>query len=53
VPVAIPETRADRTRQRRRRRLAASAGGLFLIIGIAYVGTHNDVLVTLLTRIGS
>ena len=57
VLVTIPEitTRADRTRRRWRLRLAASAGvvGLFLIIGIAYVGAHNDLLITLLTRTGS
>jgi len=34
-------------------RLAASAGGLFLVIGIVYIGTQNDVLITLLTRTGS
>jgi protein tyrosine kinase modulator len=57
VLVTIPEitTRADRTRRRWRWRLAASAGvvGLFLVIGIAYVGAHNDLLITLLTRTGS
>lgn len=57
VLVTIPEitTRADRTRRRWRWRLAASAGvvGLFLIVGIAYVGAHNDLLITLLTRTGS
>jgi polysaccharide chain length determinant protein (PEP-CTERM system associated) len=57
VLVTIPEitTRADRTRRRWRWRLAASAGvvGLFLIIGMAYVGAQNDLLITLLTRTGS
>jgi uncharacterized protein involved in exopolysaccharide biosynthesis len=57
VLVTIPEitTHADRTRRRWRWRLAASAGvvGLFLIVGIAYVGAHNDLLITLLTRTGS
>lgn len=57
VLVTIPEitTRADRTRRRWRWRLAAGAGvvGLFLVIGIAYVGAHNDLLITLLTRTGS
>ena len=57
VLVTIPEirTRADRTRRRWRMRLAAGAGvvGLFLIVGIAYVGAHNDLLVALLTRTGS
>jgi hypothetical protein len=53
VLVTIPETRVDRARQRWRWRLAASAGGLFLVIGIACVGTQNDVLITLLTRTGS
>jgi hypothetical protein len=57
VLVTIPEitTRADRTRRRWRWRLATSAGvvGLFLIVGIAYVGAHNDLLITLLTRTGS
>jgi len=48
-------TRADRTRRRWRMRLAACAGvvGVFLIVGIAYVGAHNDLLVSLLTRTGS
>jgi polysaccharide biosynthesis transport protein len=57
VLVTIPEitTRADRTRRRWRWRLAAGAGvvGLFLIIGMAYVGAQNDLLITLLTRTGS
>ncbi len=57
VLVTIPEitTRADRTRRRWRMRLAACAGvvGVFLIVGIAYVGAHNDLLVSLLTRTGS
>ncbi len=57
VLVTIPEitTRADRTRRRWRWRLAASAGvvGLFLIVGVAYVGAQNDLLITLLTRTGS
>lgn len=57
VLVTIPEitTRADRTRRRWRWRLAASAGvvGLVLIIGVAYVGAQNDLLITLLTRTGS
>jgi polysaccharide chain length determinant protein (PEP-CTERM system associated) len=57
VLVTIPEitTRADRTLRRWRWRLAASAGvvGLFLIIGMAYVGAQTDLLITLLTRTGS
>jgi uncharacterized protein involved in exopolysaccharide biosynthesis len=57
VLVTIPEitTRADRTRRRWRMRLAACAGvvGVFLIVGIAYVSAHNDLLVSLLTRTGS
>jgi protein tyrosine kinase modulator len=57
VLVTIPEiaTRADRARRRWRMRLAACAGvvGLFLIVGIAYVGAHHDLLVALLTRTGS
>ena len=57
VLVTIPEikTRSDRTRQRWRARLAAGAGvvGLFLVVGLAYVGAHNDALITLLTRTGS
>jgi hypothetical protein len=27
--------------------------GLFLTVGIAYIGAHNDLLITLLTRSGS
>jgi hypothetical protein len=38
---------------RRARRASASAGGLFLVSGIAYVGTQNDVLITLQMRTGS
>ena len=57
VLVTIPEikTRSDRTRRRWRARLAAGAGvvGLFLVVGLAYVGAHNDALITLLTRTGS
>jgi len=57
VLVTIPEirTRADRTRRRRRMWLATGAGvvGLFLIVGIAYVGARNELLVALLTRTGS
>ena len=57
VLVTIPEitTRADRVRRRWRLQLAACAGvvGLFLVIGIAYVVAHNDLLVSLLTRTGS
>jgi len=57
VLVTIPEitTRADRTRRRWRMRLAAFAGvvGLVLIVGVAYVGAHHDLLIALLTRTGS
>jgi len=57
VLVTIPEitTRADRTRRRWRMRLATCAGvlGLFLIVGVAYVGAHHDLLISLLTRTGS
>ena len=57
VLVTIPRirTRADRVRRRWRLQLAAFAGvaGLFLVIGIAYVVAHNDLLITLLTRTGS
>ncbi len=57
VLVTIPEirTRADRTRRRWRMWLAAGAGvvGLVLIVGIAYVGARNELLVALLTRTGS
>ena len=57
VLVTIPEitTHADRTRRRWRMRLAACAGvvGLFLIVGVAYVGAHHDLLISLLTRTGS
>ena len=57
VLVTIPEitTHADRVRRRWRLQLAACAGvvGLFLVIGIAYVVAHNDLLVSLLTRTGS
>jgi len=57
VLVTIPEitTRADRTRRRWRMRLAAFAGvvGLVLIVGVAYVGAHHDLLISLLTRTGS
>jgi hypothetical protein len=57
VLVTIPQitTRADRVRRRWRLQLAAFAGvaGLFLVVGIAYVVAHNDLLITLLTRTGS
>jgi hypothetical protein len=57
VLATIPEitTRDDRTRRRWRARLAACAGvaGLALIVGVAYVGAHHDLLVSLLTRTGS
>jgi protein tyrosine kinase modulator len=57
VLVTIPQirTRADRVRRRWRLQLAAFAGvaGLFLVIGIAYVVAHNDLVITLLTRTGS
>jgi len=57
VLVTIPEitTHADRTRRRWRMRLATCAGvlGLFLIVGVAYVGAHHDLLISLLTRTGS
>jgi len=57
VLVTIPEitTRADRTRRRWRLRLAACASvvGLVLIEGVAYVGAHHDLLISLLTRTGS
>jgi polysaccharide chain length determinant protein (PEP-CTERM system associated) len=57
VLVTIPEitTLADRTRRRWRMRLATCAGvlGLFLIVGVAYVGAHHDLLISLLTRTGS
>jgi succinoglycan biosynthesis transport protein ExoP len=57
VLVTIPEitTHADRLRRRWRLRLAACASvvGLFLIVGVAYVGAHHDLVISLLTRTGS
>jgi polysaccharide biosynthesis transport protein len=57
VLVTIPAitTHADRTRRRWRMRLAACASvvGLVLIVGVAYVGAHHDLVISLLTRTGS
>jgi len=57
VLVTIPAitTHADRTRRRWRMRLAACASvvGLVLIVGVAYVSAHHDVVISLLTRTGS